>query len=310
MLAVQSTRVLPKEISADPWAWSRKSVWIPMVRRSSGLRPSWRVVIGSPPAPTIAESGIRKKKATESMEIAESGRSAICYTGLMAIRIRYFGAAREKAGTSGDEVACAQSLSLQAVLDQCVAAHPELSVFTEGSITWAIDQVPVRDLGVLVPDGAEVAWLPPVGGGMSEQRVFVRFMEGNLSCDDAFALVNDPRYGGNALFVGTTRSPNRGKDVECLSYEIYHAMAEKTLLDLGEQILEEFGAGKIAFLHKEGECPPGETSVIVAVSSAHREAAFLAGRAGIDRLKEKAAIWKKEISTDGEAWVENKESDL
>jgi molybdopterin synthase catalytic subunit len=145
---------------------------------------------------------------------------------------------------------------------------------------------------------------------VSEQRVFVKFTDGVLRCDEAFAMVNDSRYGGNALFVGTTRSPNAGRDVEHLSYEIYHAMAEKTLVDLGEEILEEFGAGKIAFIHKEGECPPGEISVIVAVSSAHREAAFQAGRAGIDRLKEKAAIWKKEIASDGETWVSNKESDL
>jgi molybdopterin converting factor small subunit len=83
----------------------------------------------------------------------------------MAIYIRYFGAAREKAGTRSDAIECAQPLTLQSVVDQCVAAHPDLAVFQPGSITWAIDQAPVRDLDAPVPDGAEVAWLPPVGGG-------------------------------------------------------------------------------------------------------------------------------------------------
>ena len=55
-------------------------------------------------------------------------------------------------------------------------------------------------------------------------------------------------------------------------------------------------------IHRIGPVPVGEAAVVVAVSSPHREAAFLAGKFGIDALKSSVPIWKREKWRDGESW--------
>ena len=127
----------------------------------------------------------------------------------------------------------------------------------------------------------------------------------------AYARVVDPACGGVCVFVGTTRDLHDGRPVEELSYEAYEAMAQGELEALARSLRERFPAlVKVVLIHRLGVVPLGEASVLIATSTPHRPEAFASCRAGIDELKARVPIWKKESYRDGAApaWVSNKES--
>lgn len=113
-----------------------------------------------------------------------------------------------------------------------------------------------------------------------------------------------PECGAVVLFSGTVRDHAEGReDVVALEYEAY----EEAVVPAFEKIVDELrsrhpDAVRVAILHRTGRLVLGESSVVVAVSSAHRPVAFDAARFAIDALKESAPVWKKEIWRDGEDW--------
>lgn len=117
---------------------------------------------------------------------------------------------------------------------------------------------------------------------------------------EALTAVSDPAAGAEALFVGTVRDHFEGRASRGLFYEAYEGLAEKELARIGEELKREFGVIHVVIMHRIGELNLEEASVVVAVSAGHREAAFLAARAGIDRVKTRAPIWKRERWADGE----------
>jgi molybdopterin synthase catalytic subunit len=115
--------------------------------------------------------------------------------------------------------------------------------------------------------------------------------------------VGRPDAGAIATFLGTTRDHNAGRQVIHLEYEAYPEMALREMRRIGEQAIERFSAEAVAIVHRVGVVEIGETSVAIAVSAAHRDAAFAACRFAIDRLKEIVPIWKKEHYRGGEIWI-------
>ena len=124
-----------------------------------------------------------------------------------------------------------------------------------------------------------------------------------LSLDSCYKFVQDPSCGGIALFVGTVRNLTKGKTVVQLDFSTYKAMAIKEIDKIALKALEKFDITKIAIHHAEGPLKIGDIPVIIAVSSAHRNAAFDACQFAIDTLKETVPIWKKEHFENGEIWV-------
>ena len=117
-------------------------------------------------------------------------------------------------------------------------------------------------------------------------------------------LVADPGAGAIVTFAGTTRNETHGKKVVSLTYEAYPEMAEKKLREIGEQAKARFPITKIAIEHRIAKLDVGVISVGIAVSSAHRPAAYDACRFAIEAIKEDVPIWKREIFEDGtEEWV-------
>lgn len=110
--------------------------------------------------------------------------------------------------------------------------------------------------------------------------------------------------GAVALFVGTTRSPNRGHTVKYLEYEAYEAMVPIEMSRIAAELRAAFGDLNIALVHRLGRVDVGEPSIVVATASIHRRAALDACARGIDLCKERLPIWKREVSVDGAAWVE------
>jgi molybdopterin synthase catalytic subunit len=130
-----------------------------------------------------------------------------------------------------------------------------------------------------------------------------------LSLDAAFHAVLRPDCGGTALFVGTTRSPNQGRDVDELEYEAYAEAAEPELERIGREAAARHGLGAVYLAHRVGVVPAAEPSVIVAASAPHRAEAFAGCRELIDELKRTAPIWKKERWAGGGRWVGVPEAD-
>jgi molybdopterin synthase catalytic subunit len=118
---------------------------------------------------------------------------------------------------------------------------------------------------------------------------------GHVARDDAGAVV---------LFAGVVRNENLGRRVLYLEYDAYPEMATKVMREIAEKIQERFGVIEIAIQHRTGRLEIGETSLLVAVCSAHRQAAFEACHALVDRFKEDVPIWKKEVFEGGEEWIE------
>ncbi len=132
-----------------------------------------------------------------------------------------------------------------------------------------------------------------------------------LPVGEASAFLFTPAAGGVSLFIGTTRrwteeqDPDRSpKETERLRYEAYEPMALDELVRLADEAAGRWPLERCCLLHRLGEVPVAEASVIVGVATAHRAEAFAACRWLIDTLKERVPIWKREAFADGtEAWV-------
>jgi len=118
------------------------------------------------------------------------------------------------------------------------------------------------------------------------------------------AKVSSRAAGAVVLFLGTTREFTHGRQTLTLDYEGYPEMARRKLAELEREARAKWDLVECCIVHRLGRVDLGETSVAIAVSSAHRRAAFEAGQWLIDTLKEVVPIWKREHWADGETeWV-------
>jgi molybdopterin synthase catalytic subunit len=118
------------------------------------------------------------------------------------------------------------------------------------------------------------------------------------------AAVRRDGDGGLALFIGVVRDHNDGKTVTRLEYSAYNQMAEKELDRIAAEIAREHAGARVAFRHRIGSLAIGDVAVVVAAAAPHREEAFAACRSGIEAIKARVPIWKKEFGPDGSSWVE------
>lgn len=125
-----------------------------------------------------------------------------------------------------------------------------------------------------------------------------------LDRDALLAAVADPGVGGIVVFEGVVRNEARGKQVRYLEYDVYPEMAEEQMRTIVNEARQRWHTEHIAVAHRIGRLEIGEASVIIVVATPHRSEAFEACRYIIDTLKTTVPIWKKEVSTTGEEWVE------
>lgn len=124
-----------------------------------------------------------------------------------------------------------------------------------------------------------------------------------LNIQSCIDWVMTPQSGGIDVFIGTVRDTTKGKTVLRLEFEAYEPMAIKEMHKIAGQAFNKWAVQKLLIHHRTGVLNVGEAPVIIAVSCAHRDAAFEACRYVIDTLKQTVPIWKKEIFEDGETWV-------
>ena len=124
-----------------------------------------------------------------------------------------------------------------------------------------------------------------------------------LSVDRALDAIRHEDGGGETIFVGRVRRHNAGKVIRHLYYECHIPMAESEIEKIIQEMLDKWPLRKIHVEHRIGKLDVGEIAVIVAVSSEHRKEAMEACRYGIDEVKHRVPIWKKEVSEAGEEWI-------
>jgi len=121
---------------------------------------------------------------------------------------------------------------------------------------------------------------------------------------EAETMEDKTDYGATANFIGTMRDFNEGDDVTSMTLEHYPAMTSKQLNDIIDEACERWPIQNTLIVHRVGEIFPAESIVLVAVWSAHRNAAFDGCRFIMEALKHKAPFWKKESLTAGDSrWV-------
>ncbi len=121
------------------------------------------------------------------------------------------------------------------------------------------------------------------------------------------ALMDELKAGADGAvcaFDGIVRDNTRGRRTLYLDYEAYEEMALKQMRELAADAVTNFKVRNVTIVHRLGRLGVGETSVFIAVASAHRGAAFDACRWLIDTLKKTVPIWKKEQFEDGAVWAD------
>ena len=205
--------------------------------------------------------------------------------GAMTVTVKLFAILRERAGSDAVEI----DLPEGATVKEALAALAERAELTE-----LLERMPVRmavnrdyaDPETALAEGDELALVPPVSGGAGPHA---RVTDEPLSPGDVSKLVGRDAAGAIVSFQGTTR------EVERLEYEAYREMAEERIAAILADCTERHGLEAAAAEHRIGAVPLGEPSVVVAVSAAHRDAAFAGAREAIDRIKAEAPIWKREV---------------
>ena len=166
-----------------------------------------------------------------------------------------------------------------------------------------------------VDTAAVIMAATPVAGGAGVKEFrdedtgdFFCVTHAPLDVARACATVGRDGAGAISTFVGTTRDHFKGRRVVRLEYEGYMPMAIKEMRKIAAQVRARWAVECVAMVHRLGLVPVGESSVIIAVSSAHRLEAVLATHFAIDTLKATVPIWKKEVYADGDGdavWKEN-----
>lgn len=120
------------------------------------------------------------------------------------------------------------------------------------------------------------------------------------------AAAGDDACGALASFVGTVRSPNRGRRVETIDYQGYEAMLAPQMREIGARLRQRWDVRRLVLAHRLGVLGPGEASIAIVVATPHRDDAFAACRAALELCKERLPIWKYETDEAGADWVEGR----
>ncbi len=229
----------------------------------------------------------------------------------MRVHVLFFGILKELAGRSSEVVELPDRASLRDVLAHYETQIPELKQWLP-SIAFAVNQQYANPEARLSPED-EVALLPPVSGGAPEAigetpagppARYASIVRTPIDLAGTVAKLKRGEDGAALVFEGVVRNQTRGRKTLYLDYEAYEEMALKEMESLAEQAVEKFRIRDVAVLHRLGRLEIGETSVLIAVASAHRAAAFEACRWLIDTLKRTVPIWKKEYFEDGAVWAD------
>jgi molybdopterin synthase catalytic subunit len=219
----------------------------------------------------------------------------------MRVEVALFAGLKELLGQPKVTLELDEGATVAELCDRLSETYPIVTPFL-ATVVCAVDEEFVSEEHLL-REGDDVALVPPVSGGAGEAKAFLVTAE-PLDQQALFDAVRVDEAGAVVLFHGVARNNSEGRRVVALEYDAYVSMAEKKLREVADEVEGQFPIERIAIHHRIGRLAIGETSLLVAVSSAHRREAFEACHRAVDRIKQIVPIWKKEIWEDGDgAWV-------
>ena len=237
----------------------------------------------------------------------------------ITVRVRTFAGLRDLLGFSDVSMTLPLGTDVAGLVAELAANQPTARL-AERRFAVAINRsFAARDRALA--DGDEVALIPPVSGGSGRavgagSPCPYRITDRLISLDEVAALVAAPERGGITLFAGTVRGvtaaqhgKSQGFTTDYLEYEAYPEMAEASFAQIAAETQTRWPEiGAIAIVHRVGRLAVGDVSIVIAVAAAHRAETFDACHFIIDRIKQIAPIWKREVGPDGTSWVEGPDS--
>jgi MoaE-MoaD fusion protein len=220
----------------------------------------------------------------------------------MRVRVLFFGQLKEIVGSGEENAELSEGAKLEDLLERYGRRFPKFAEFGP-SMAVSVNQE-YADAKSALSHGDEVAFLPPVSGGESENGDIFRLVREPIDTQQIAEALKAPEDGALVVFDGFVRDNFKGHKTLYLEYEAYEAMAWAKIREIGAAMRQKFSVRQVAIVHRLGRLEVGETSVLVAVASAHRAAAFDACRYAIDTLKRTVPIWKKEYFVGGAVWAE------
>ncbi|NQW20425.1 MAG: molybdopterin converting factor subunit 1 [Chloroflexi bacterium] len=220
------------------------------------------------------------------------------------IRILFFAALHERAGTRNVSIDAVEGMTVDDVVHAACKATPS-DPKPGRNVMLALNGEYVQG-DHLVNAGDEIALIPPVSGGSGDINTatdWIFISPDELDPAPLTEFVTTEVDGAVVTFLGVTRDQNEGRTVAYLEYEAYQPMAENKIAEIVDEMRTKWELGKIAIAHRTGKVDIGETSMVVAVGSVHRRPAFESALYFVDRLKEIVPIWKKELFEGGEVWI-------
>jgi molybdopterin synthase catalytic subunit len=223
---------------------------------------------------------------------------------VVTVSVRLFAILRERAGRDSLTLELSEGATVADALE-ALAGEPILGELLGRLPLGVAVNREYAGMDATLGAGDELALIPPISGGadavppVGRADVYARITDSSLSIDALARAVVRPGAGAIVVFGGTTRTVQR------LDYEAYREMAEARIETILQECVQRHGLEAAAAEHRVGSVPLGETSVVVAVSSAHRPQAFAGASEVIDRIKAEAPIWKREACSEGPGrWVE------
>jgi MoaE-MoaD fusion protein len=215
----------------------------------------------------------------------------------MKVNLSFFAAHKRTAGTDKASIELPEGSSAR---DAARAAETQFGLVLKGSMVAINDEYaePERKL----ESGDTVAFIPPVAGGSGLD--FFQITPNALEILDLHSRLIAPGWGGQASFTGSTRTPNKGFDITRLEYEAYPELAQNVMRDLALEARAKWDLGAIVLAHRTSIVLPGEISIFVGASSAHRTDCLQAVPWLVDEAKARLPVWKLEVAENGERWVE------
>lgn len=230
----------------------------------------------------------------------------------MQVRVLFFGMLKDLGGKASELLELPENASARDVLAHYELRMPRLKEALP-SLALAVNQQ-YAGPDTKLKAGDEIALLPPVSGGSDAagttpagqpaSRRAAEIVRHEIDAQRTLAELKKGEDGAALVFEGIVRNQTRGRKTSFLDYEAYEEMALERMEALAAQALTQFQIRDVRIVHRLGMLKIGETSVLIAVASAHRAAAFDACRWLIDTLKRTVPIWKKEHFEDGAVWAD------
>lgn len=225
----------------------------------------------------------------------------------MKLTVHLFATLKDFAGTDNLSVELPENATIADVREAVSSQNERLAQALPSAIAAVNHEYVHNDHPVRTTD--EVAFFPPVSGGSGYPEITI-LADHPIDLNDLTQQIATPEVGAIALFSGYVRGVTHGDagDIQTsfLEYEAYKPMAEAKMQQVIDEIHEKWPLVLgVAVVQRVGHLNVGEPTVLIACASGHRDqGCFEAARYGIDRLKEIVPVWKKEVSPDGESWVE------